>query len=116
MRTRTDETSVARGAPGESIHEIRPWREVGWIFRDGDIFAIERRGDRTRTRSALVSHLRDRLAAPHLCLAAALPREVVEPASGGAPEGARRAQAGWGWSAGSLVTTPSPSGSVRPGE
>jgi hypothetical protein len=31
---------------------MRPWREVGWIFRDGDTFAIERLGDRTRVRIA----------------------------------------------------------------
>ena len=38
----------------ESIPEMRPWREVGWIFRDGDVLAIERQGDRTRMRSAPV--------------------------------------------------------------
>jgi hypothetical protein len=35
----------------ETIPELRPWREVGWIFRDGDVLAIERQGDRTRVRS-----------------------------------------------------------------
>jgi hypothetical protein len=38
----------------EAIPELRPWRQVGWIFRDGDVLAIERRGDRTRVRSAPV--------------------------------------------------------------
>jgi hypothetical protein len=38
----------------ETIPELRPWREVGWIFRDGDVLAIERRGDRTRVRSTAV--------------------------------------------------------------
>jgi hypothetical protein len=38
----------------ESIPEMRPWRVVGWIFRDGDVLAIERQGDRTRVRSAPV--------------------------------------------------------------
>jgi hypothetical protein len=38
----------------ETIPELRPWREVGWIFRDGDVLAIERRGDHTRVRSAPV--------------------------------------------------------------
>jgi hypothetical protein len=42
-----------------AIPEIRPWREVGWIFRDGDAYAIERQGERLRTRSARVSHVRD---------------------------------------------------------
>jgi hypothetical protein len=32
------------------IPEMRPWREAGWIFRDGDARAIERRVDRTSLR------------------------------------------------------------------
>jgi hypothetical protein len=43
----------------EAIPEMRPWREVGWIFRDGDALAIERQGDRTRVRSASHRHQRD---------------------------------------------------------
>jgi hypothetical protein len=31
---------------------MRPWFEVGWIFRDGEALAIERRGDRTNVQSA----------------------------------------------------------------
>ena len=30
----------------EALPEIRPWREVGWIFRDGDALAIERQDGR----------------------------------------------------------------------
>ena len=30
---------------GDAIPEIRPWREAGWIFNDGDALAIERQGD-----------------------------------------------------------------------
>jgi hypothetical protein len=33
-----------------SLPELKPWREVGWIFRDGDCIAIERKGDETRAR------------------------------------------------------------------
>jgi hypothetical protein len=44
---------------GESIPEMRPWREVGWIFKDGGALAIERRGDNTRARAARIFHLRD---------------------------------------------------------
>jgi hypothetical protein len=36
----------------EPIPEMRPWRDVGWIFRDGDAQAIERRSIRTRARPA----------------------------------------------------------------
>jgi hypothetical protein len=43
----------------EGIPEIRPWREVGWIFKDGDALAIERQGDLTRGRTARISHLHD---------------------------------------------------------
>ncbi len=48
MSTRCDEGSEH----GDAIPEIRPWREAGWIFKDGDALAIERRDDRTRTRPA----------------------------------------------------------------
>ena len=34
----------------EALPELKPWREVGWIFRDGDCIAIERKGDETRAR------------------------------------------------------------------
>ena len=29
----------------EALPDLKPWREVGWIFRDGGCIAIERRGD-----------------------------------------------------------------------
>ena len=34
----------------EALPDLKPWREVGWIFRDGRCVAIERRGDVTRAR------------------------------------------------------------------
>lgn len=37
-------------ATAEALPELTPWREVGWIFRDGDCIAIERKGEETRTR------------------------------------------------------------------
>jgi hypothetical protein len=33
---------------------VRTWREVGWIFREGQILAIERRGGQTRVRETLL--------------------------------------------------------------
>ena len=57
MSVRTDEMTAQRPEHSEAIPEIRPWREVGWIFRDGGAFAIERQGDRTRARSARFSSL-----------------------------------------------------------
>jgi hypothetical protein len=59
MRTRLDRDSRASAEGAEGIPEMRPWREVGWIFRDGDALAIERQGDRTEVRSAAVRHQRD---------------------------------------------------------
>jgi hypothetical protein len=35
---------------GEPLRELNLWREVGWIFRDGDCIAIERQGNETRAR------------------------------------------------------------------
>jgi hypothetical protein len=37
-------------ATAEALPELKPWREVGWIFRDGGCIAIERQGDKTRAR------------------------------------------------------------------
>ena len=34
----------------EALPDLKPWREVGWIFRDGGCVAIERQGDETRVR------------------------------------------------------------------
>lgn len=59
MRTPSDEPAPAGVQHPEPIPEMRPWREVGWIFRDGDTVAIERQGERTRTRVVRVSHLRE---------------------------------------------------------
>lgn len=56
MRTRINRPSTERAEP---IPDVRPWREVGWIFRDGGVLAIERQGKRTRVRSAAVLHQRD---------------------------------------------------------
>jgi len=55
MRTRINRPSTEQAEP---IPDVRPWREVGWIFRDGDALAIERQGKRTRVRTTAVQHLR----------------------------------------------------------
>jgi hypothetical protein len=56
---RTDEVSAEVHEQHDSVPEIRPWREAGWIFRDGHALAIERMGTRTRARTARFSHLRE---------------------------------------------------------
>ena len=59
VSVRFDEIPAHGAGHPQGIPEIRPWREVGWIFKDGDAVAIERQGDRTRVRPASVTHLRD---------------------------------------------------------
>jgi hypothetical protein len=44
----TEETGTTASAG--ALRELEPWREVGWIFQDGDCIAIERNGDETRAR------------------------------------------------------------------
>jgi hypothetical protein len=56
MRTRINRPGTEQAEP---IPDARPWREVGWIFRDGGVLAIERQGTRTRVRSDAVLHQRD---------------------------------------------------------
>ena len=36
------------GAP--VLPELNPWREAGWIFRDGDCIAIERQAEEPGAR------------------------------------------------------------------
>jgi hypothetical protein len=59
VSARTDEAATHGPDHSEAIPEIRPWREVGWIFRDGDALVIERQGDSIRARNARFSHLRE---------------------------------------------------------
>jgi hypothetical protein len=54
-----DEASADAPEDLESLRDIRPWRQVGWIFKDGDALATERQGERIRARAASFSHLRD---------------------------------------------------------
>ena len=57
LRIRLDEITPSSRQRAERIPELRSWREVGWIFRDGDTLAIERQGQKTRTRLVSLSHL-----------------------------------------------------------
>jgi hypothetical protein len=50
MRRTEHKGQGAGTATAESLPELKPWREVGWIFRDGDCIAIERKGEEIRTR------------------------------------------------------------------
>ena len=33
-----------------ALLDLNPWRQVGWIFKDGEAVAIERLGDESRVR------------------------------------------------------------------
>ncbi len=57
MSDRIDDAAVRGSEHSDAIPEIRPWREVGWIFRDGGARAIERQGDRIRSQDARLSHV-----------------------------------------------------------
>jgi hypothetical protein len=53
-------------APGEEdsereapVPELRPWCEVGWIFKNGDAVAVERQGEELRARPGRISQPRD---------------------------------------------------------
>jgi hypothetical protein len=35
----------------EPLRELKPWREVGWIFNDGGAVVIERQNDEIRMRN-----------------------------------------------------------------
>ena len=35
---------------GRALPDLNPWREVGWIFRNGECVAIERQGQVLRSR------------------------------------------------------------------
>jgi hypothetical protein len=50
METRLVEKVRARTAKYAALPDLLPWREVGWIFRDGESIVIERQGDETRVR------------------------------------------------------------------
>jgi hypothetical protein len=50
MRRGEEKEQRATTATVEPLPELRPWREVGWIFRDGSSIVIERKGEQTRAR------------------------------------------------------------------
>jgi hypothetical protein len=58
VSVRFDEGSTPPDA-ADPIHDIRPWREAGWIFTGGGAVTIERQGERTRVREARITHLRE---------------------------------------------------------
>lgn len=54
VRARFEKTGTTGIEAGVVPVGVRTWREVGWIFREGQILAIERRGGQTRVREMLL--------------------------------------------------------------
>ena len=52
MGVSEQEQRQAETAERAALPDLKPWREAGWIFRDGGCVAIERRGDETRIRES----------------------------------------------------------------
>ena len=40
----------AKTSEDEHLPDLKPWREVGWIFKDGEAVVIERESDELRVR------------------------------------------------------------------
>jgi hypothetical protein len=59
MSGRADQVKRRSAEQAEPIPEIRPWCQAGWIFRDGDARAIERRDEHTEVPSRPVHDERD---------------------------------------------------------
>jgi hypothetical protein len=38
-----------------ALPDLKPWAQIGWIFRDGDCVAIERQGEATRRCSRVLA-------------------------------------------------------------
>jgi hypothetical protein len=41
---------AAKKGEDERLPDLKPWREVGWIFKDGEAVVIEREADELRVR------------------------------------------------------------------
>jgi hypothetical protein len=39
------DSEQARAEEDAALPDLKPWRQAGWIFRNGDCVAIERQGD-----------------------------------------------------------------------
>jgi hypothetical protein len=40
--------------PVEPIPELKPWRQLGWIFKDGDAVIIDRQSSDVRLRKVAI--------------------------------------------------------------
>ena len=53
MTRTTQNEPDATPETAEQLPELNPWREAGWIFRDGACVAIERQGAESRSSVSL---------------------------------------------------------------
>ena len=49
----SEQRQLADAAKVAGLAQFKPWREVGWIFRDGGCIAIERQGPLSRAREVV---------------------------------------------------------------
>jgi hypothetical protein len=50
MKQRKQVSEAASTSTVDELPDLLPWRQIGWIFRDGNCIAIERQGEETRAR------------------------------------------------------------------
>jgi nicotinic acid mononucleotide adenylyltransferase len=50
-RTESAGERVSDADGSDSLRDLNPWREVGWIFKDGESIAVERQGTKIRIRT-----------------------------------------------------------------
>jgi hypothetical protein len=43
------------GEEDSALPDLKPWRQAGWIFRDGDCVAIARQGDEPDPRARVLA-------------------------------------------------------------
>jgi hypothetical protein len=51
MKQRKQANEEGSTASADELPDLLPWRQIGWIFRDGSCIAIERQGGETRARA-----------------------------------------------------------------
>jgi hypothetical protein len=51
---RSDKGVASDSRLAEPIPEFKPWRELGWVFKDGDAVVIDRKGSDVRLRKEAI--------------------------------------------------------------
>jgi hypothetical protein len=51
---RSNKGAAGDSGPVEPIPEFKPWRQLGWIFKDGDAVVIDRQASDVRPRKVAI--------------------------------------------------------------